>query len=129
MAAAKFLGMSSVPTICLEGLTPDQIRGYMLAGNRLAEKSGWSSAILAIELQHLINIDTNFDITVTGFEVSEIDVVLSTQAKDKADPSEVFELPSSSDAITQPSDLWQLGSTPNLLWKLRAPGVLFSANG
>lgn len=109
VAAAKFLGMSSVPTICLEGLTPDQIRGYMLADNRLAEKAGWDRAVLAIELQHLINIDTNFDITVTGFEVSEIDIVLSTPAKDKTDPSEVFELPSSSDAITQPSDLWQLG--------------------
>lgn len=50
--AAKLLGMDEVPTIRLEGLTGDQIRAYIIADNRLAEKAGWDNSILAIELQH-----------------------------------------------------------------------------
>src|SRR5580700_9133649 len=69
--AAKLLGMSSVPTICLENLTEDQIRTYILADNRLAEKAGWDTSILAIELQHLISVDLAFDVSITGFKVGE----------------------------------------------------------
>jgi hypothetical protein len=69
VAAAKLLGMTLVPTIRLEGLTEEQIRAYVIADNRLAEKAGWDNSILAIELQHLITIENNFDVTITGFEV------------------------------------------------------------
>jgi hypothetical protein len=50
--AAKLLGMDQVPTICLENLTEDQIRAYILADNKLAENAAWDKSILAIELQH-----------------------------------------------------------------------------
>lgn len=71
LAAAKLLIMSQVPTICLEGLTPDQIRAYVMADNRLAEKAGWDEEILAIELQYLLTIETDvdFDVTITGFDI------------------------------------------------------------
>ncbi|HET9282337.1 MAG TPA: ParB/Srx family N-terminal domain-containing protein [Candidatus Angelobacter sp.] len=51
--AAKIEGMEEVPTILLENLTPDQIKAYLVADNRLAEKAGWDYEILAIELQEL----------------------------------------------------------------------------
>jgi ParB-like nuclease domain len=54
--AAKLLSMTEVPTICLENLTPDQIRAYVIADNRLAEDAGWDEQILKIELQHLISL-------------------------------------------------------------------------
>src|ERR1035437_6840296 len=53
VAAANKLGLSRGPAIRLEDLTPDQMRAYVIADNRLAEKAGWDQAILAIELQHL----------------------------------------------------------------------------
>jgi ParB-like chromosome segregation protein Spo0J len=62
--AAKLLGMDEIPTIRLEGLTTDQIRAYIIADNRLAEKAGWDYSILAIELQHLLIIDSDLDVTV-----------------------------------------------------------------
>jgi ParB-like chromosome segregation protein Spo0J len=66
LEAARQLGMDQVPTIRLENLTEDQIRAYVIADNKLAENAGWDKAILAIELQHLLNIeDPDFDITVT----------------------------------------------------------------
>jgi len=45
--AAKLLGINKVPTIRLENLTSDQIRAYILADNRLAEKAGVNLAILS----------------------------------------------------------------------------------
>jgi DNA modification methylase len=105
--AAKSLKMSEVPTICFDNLSPDQIRAYALADNKLAEKAGWDKSILAIELQHLLNIETEFDITVTGFEIPEIDLLLSSGNAPDAD--DLFEFEGSSEPVTQPGDMWRLG--------------------
>ena len=106
--AAKLLGMSSVPTICLENLTEDQIRTYILADNRLAEKAGWDDSILAIELQHLISVDLGFDIAITGFEVGEIDLILQEAAgkEEQEEPVEITPGP----AVTKRGDIWLLGN-------------------
>jgi DNA modification methylase len=108
VAAAKLLGMSMVPTIRLEHLSPDQIRGYVIADNRLAELAGWDKSILAIELQYLLTIEDNFDIAITGFDMPEIDLLLSTPAN-KPDPDDVFAAPDPNQAISEPGTLWHLG--------------------
>src|SRR5579872_6281973 len=107
VAAAQLLGRSHVPTLRLENLSPDQVRAYVLADNRLAEKAGWDKSVLEIELQHLLTID-DFDITITGFEVAEVDVLL---AESNAQPGseDLFELSEASQVISRPGDLWQLG--------------------
>ena len=48
--AAKLLGMSDVPTVQVDHLTPAQIRAYVIADNRLAENVGWDRALLALAL-------------------------------------------------------------------------------
>jgi ParB-like chromosome segregation protein Spo0J len=106
-AAAKLLGMDRVPTICLETLTESQVRAYVIADNRLAEKAGWDKSILAIELQHLMTID-NVDVTVTGFEVAEIDLILQ-EVTDKRDQDDIFGVPESGQAVTKSGDIWLLG--------------------
>jgi DNA modification methylase len=106
--AAKLLGIAHVPTIRLDGLTEDQLRAYVLADNRLAEKAGWDQSILSIELQHLLALDTDLDVTVTGFEVPEIDLILS-QAQAKPDASDVFDIDRMDPAVTRVGDIWKLG--------------------
>jgi hypothetical protein len=108
VAAAMQLGMSLVPTIQLENLSPDQIRAYVLADNRLAEKAGWDKSVLAIELQHLLTIESDFDISSTGFEVPEIDLILSCKTG-KPDPDDNFEIIETDNATSQLGDLWSLG--------------------
>lgn len=104
--AAEILGMDEVPTVCLDQLTEDQVRAYVLTDNKLAENAGWDKSILAIELQNLLASDS-FDVTVTGFEVPEIDVILGEVV---AKPDEDDELPASQGpAINHLGDLWQLG--------------------
>jgi DNA modification methylase len=106
--AAKLLGIEYVPTIRLEHLTEAQVRAYVLADNRLAEKAGWDQAILAVELQHLLTID-DIDVTVTGFEIPEIDLILEGATDKEQDPDDSFEVDEPLQPTTQPGDLWQLG--------------------
>lgn len=107
LEAAKLLGMMTVPTILLESLTPDQIRAYAIADNKLAENAGWDKAILAIELQHLLTVSEDFDVTITGFEVPEIDLIVQEGAA--VDPADTLDGTQEGPAICQPGDLWQLG--------------------
>jgi hypothetical protein len=108
VAAAKVLGITEVPTIQLESLSEEQIRAYILADNKLAENAGWDRSILAIELQHLLTVDNQFDVTITGFEIPEIDLILKQET---AEADEDDELPEEGvgPAVTQPGDLWLLG--------------------
>jgi DNA modification methylase len=108
VAAAKLLGMKSVPTIRLKDLSEDQVRAYLIADNRLAEKAGWDKSTLAIELQHLLSIDCNFDVTITGFEVPEIDPILQEAARQQED-DDIFKVDEKNRTVTRPGDLWQLG--------------------
>src|SRR5467141_5351820 len=70
--AAKLLGIDAVPTVRLSHLSEADKRAYILADNKLAEKAGWDREILAIELQALIDLD--FDVELTGFETADIDI-------------------------------------------------------
>lgn len=107
--AAKLLKLESVPTLRIDHLSDAQKKAYIIADNRLAEKSGWDNEILAIELQTLVEMDTSFDITVTGFEMAEIDFKI--QSLDEADPDGDDDLPAVPvEPITKPGDLWVLGN-------------------
>lgn len=64
--------MTEVPCIFVEDLTEMQKRAYILADNKLALDAGWDDEILKGELKFLQ--DNNFDITITGFEMGEIDL-------------------------------------------------------
>ncbi|MGB8480718.1 MAG: DNA methyltransferase [Acidobacteriaceae bacterium] len=106
--AAKLLGMSVAPTIRLSSLTEDQIRAYILADNRLAEKAGWEASTLAIELQYLLTVDLGFDVTITGFEVPEIDLIIQ-EATNKPDADDEVGPFALGPPVTRPDDLWLLG--------------------
>ncbi len=58
--AAKELGLETVPTLKLSHLTPEEVRAYVIADNKLALNAGWDIDMLAIEFQALI--DSEFDL-------------------------------------------------------------------
>src|SRR5277367_4539783 len=76
VAAAKLIGMTHVPVLRINHLSDDEKRAYVLADNQLAARAGWEPDILAIELQHLTEIAVDLDLTVTGFEMPQIDLIL-----------------------------------------------------
>lgn len=107
--AASKVGMEQVPTIRIEGLSEEQIRAYIIADNKLAENAGWDRSILAIELQHLMTLDcADFDVTITGFEVAEIDSILEEAQEDSALEDPIPEPSFEQAAVTKPGDVWLL---------------------
>ena len=76
--AAKKLGMSHVPAIRLTHLSPAQVRAFRIAENKLASLAEWDHEALAVEFQGLVEL--SFDLSLTGFEMPEIDHTIETHA-------------------------------------------------
>ena len=53
LKAANKLGLKTVPTVIADDLTPEQIKAYRLADNRVAQESGWDIELLGLEIQDL----------------------------------------------------------------------------
>ncbi len=109
LAAAKLLGMDQVPVLKLSHLSQAERRAYILADNKLALNAGWDREVLAIELQGLIDLD--FEVELTGFSAAEIDFALDAAADAKPNGDDgLDDVPAlAGPAVTRPGDLWQLG--------------------
>ena len=106
--AAKLAGLTEVPAVVISHLTPAQKKAYILADNRLAELSGWDKNILKVELEELQSIeDGDFDLTLTGFDTPEIDVLLAPP--DAPAPENANFLEKAIPAQVKSGDLWLLG--------------------
>ena len=88
--AAKLLGLRQVPVIRLSHLSETEIRAYLLADNKLAEKAGWDRELLAIELEELqIALpEIGLDIGITGFDPGEIDTIMLDFGEGQANPAD-----------------------------------------
>lgn len=108
--AAKQLGWTKVPTLALSHLSDKERQAYILADNKLALNAGWDREILAIELQALVDVD--FDVELTGFSLAEVDLVLDEYSDADPDGREAPEdaVPVlNGEAVTRRGDIWLLG--------------------
>jgi len=111
LEAARNLGLDEVPAIRVGYLSEEQKRALMLADNKIAANAGWDLEILAHELADLSTMDLAFDIDLTGFEVGEIDLILEAGAVIDPLQAEMSPMPDRTlPPITQPGDVWSLGS-------------------
>ena len=97
--AAKQMGMVKVPCLFVEGLTEAQYKAYVLADNRLTELGEWNMDLVNLELQALQDMD--FDISLTGFEMPEIETEEPEIVED--------EIPEEVETRCKLGDIWQLG--------------------
>lgn len=108
--AAKLIGRKTVPTLALSNLSEADRRAYVLADNKLALNAGWDKEILAIELQALVDLD--FDVELTGFSLAEVDLVLDEAADadpDGRDPADDIVPDPTDQTVSRHGDLWLLG--------------------
>lgn len=108
--AARLAGLSRVSVIRLGHLTEAQKRAYLIADNKIAERAGWNREILAIELGELSELlpVEDLDVSLTGFETAEIDLLLADMAASKQEPEDTIpSLPAH--PVTQRGDSWLLG--------------------
>ncbi|MCG3181400.1 MAG: hypothetical protein BIFFINMI_03793 [Phycisphaerae bacterium] len=107
LKAALKLGLAKVPVHVAKDLTPAQIKAYRLADNQTATLAEWNMELLPIELKDLQGMDFNLDLL--GFSAEDLSSMLAPEGTaGLTDPDEVPAPPDA--AITQPGDIWVLGS-------------------
>lgn len=107
--AAKLLGLTEVPVIQLSHLTSAQATAYMLADNKLTDRSSWDDHKLADQLKELSELAIEFDIEATGFQAPEIDLRIQSLEPADSDAADNFEYVPSP-IVSRPGDSWQLGN-------------------
>lgn len=117
--AARLLGMDTVSTITLPGISEAQRRALVLADNRIALNAGWDEALLALELSDLK--EAGIDLGISGFEEGELDRPLS-EAEEDEDPTGPVVIPEpSSNPASRTGDPWILGDHRLLCGDLTSP--------
>ncbi|MBV1868153.1 MAG: ParB N-terminal domain-containing protein [Marinosulfonomonas sp.] len=109
LEVARQLGLATVSCICIDHLSAIEKRSLKIALNKTQETGTWDEGALKLEFEYLLEFGT--DLTVTGFEPTEIDAVLDIGGTvEEADPLDEFgELPSAdAKAVTRLGDTWKL---------------------
>ncbi len=106
--AAVKVGLSTVPTVTLQGMDENSRKAYILAANRIAQNAGWDASLLKIELQDLE--DVGFNLELTGFTQDEIESYLNPEIinSGECDEDEFGEAPE--EPITKLGDIWICGN-------------------
>lgn len=110
--ACKELGIEEVPTINLQHLTEAQAKAFIIADNRLAENSLWDDHLLAEQLKALSEVELDFSLDATGFELGEIDLRIegiASAAAGERDPADALPKTEKGVQVSRAGDLWLLG--------------------
>jgi DNA modification methylase len=93
------------PTVDLSHLSAAERRAYILADNRMALDAGWDDELLRAELSALTDLD--FDLSLTGFDDTELAGLLADPPAGLTDPDEAPEPPQT--PVSRRGDVWILG--------------------
>jgi DNA modification methylase len=105
--AAKRLGMTAVPAVRVEHLTPAQKKAYIIADNQLATLAGWDKELLKIEVLDIIELDSAFELEVIGLEPVILDQIMLSNDTDEPEEDPMALL--RPDPVSRKGDLWILG--------------------
>lgn len=94
--AAIKLGMTDVPCVVADGLTPEQVKAYRIADNKTGELSDWNMELLGLELDEITTID------MSAFGFTPEDHFPSVVEDD-------FDIVLPDEPITKLGDIWKLG--------------------
>lgn len=104
--AARKLGMAEVPCVRLDHLTETQMRAYILADNKLAEKGGgWDEEMLRLEVEELAELDV--DLGEIGISDEELAELTNEENEGLTDAEETPEPPAQPVSVL--GDVWVMG--------------------
>ena len=108
LEAAKKAGLTEVPCIKLTGLTLAQKKAYLIADNKLALNASWDFEMLADQFGELA--ESGFQVDMTGFDLPEIDALLSDVSEASIKPQgpddDHLEPPSAGQVVSRVGDRW-----------------------
>ena len=111
LKAAEQLGLTEVPVVIAENLTPEQVQAYRIADNKTGEIAEWNYDLLPIELRDLQEKD--FDLSLLGFDTDELDRLLNGSSEEnvvaegETDADAVPDVPE--EPVSQAGVIYQLG--------------------
>ncbi len=109
LAAARKLGLATVPVVVLDHLTPTQRRALVIADNKIAENAGWDEELLRLELAELQ--DADFDLALTGFDADELlEIMAGEEAATEGHTDEDAAPDVPITPVSKPGDVWIMGS-------------------
>jgi DNA modification methylase len=100
---ARKVGLTELPVVLCDHWSPAQVKAFRLMVNRSVTWADWDEDALALELQEIQESD--FDLSLTGFDPGEIDGLLALEDEEAANAAPP--LPES--PVSQMGDLWVLG--------------------
>ena len=112
LEAAKQLNIKEVPCIIADNLSEERIKAYRIMDNKSAEYASWDLELLTQELNDLIKMD--FDLELTGFSDDELEDLGLNYNFDEfvdeglSDEDEVPEI--SEETVSREGDVWILGN-------------------
>jgi site-specific DNA-methyltransferase (adenine-specific) len=104
LLACKKLGMTTVPVIVRDDLTPAQAKASRIADNKVAE-SEWDEDLLRLELSELDEL--GFDLDLTGFDDFDLTLEDESTIDDDADLNDAPEPPEI--PVSKRGDVWLCG--------------------
>ena len=107
LKAARKLGLEEVPVVIADDLSEAQIKAFRLVANQSANWAEWNEEFLRLELLDLKEMD--FDLDLTGFDMSEVDRLIQANREIYDDDFEEEKVDENESAITKQGDLWILG--------------------
>ncbi|MER8400421.1 DNA methyltransferase [Mesorhizobium sp. M1348] len=108
--AAILAGLAFVPCLIVDHLTEAQKRAFVLADNKLTLNATWDEEKLSIALSEILEIDVNFDLSLTGFDAHEVDrLSVEFAPEDQTNSPKDDKLPeieADEPAVTREGDIW-----------------------
>ena len=92
LKAAQKLELAKVPVLVADHLSPEQVKEYRIADNKLAELATWNYELLLSEIESLQ--DSGLDLSLLDFEVVNLAEPIEEVTKEgKTDPNQVPDNP------------------------------------
>lgn len=107
--AAKKLSMPRIPVVEIRHLSKAQLKALRITDNRLAQHAHWDERLLGENFVELKELDFEFDLSITGFTLPEIDLKLQDLHESKPEHVDEEVDAATGVAVCETGDVWQLG--------------------
>lgn len=107
--AAQDIGYDTIPVVEIDHLSDAQIKTLRIAYDRIHEDAEWDKEALKLEFEELQILVPEIDLSITGFEVPEIDAILNLDLPADDDPLNQIPEVDKNQTRVKLGDLYQLG--------------------
>lgn len=108
VAAAKLVGLATLPIIRMSHLDPEQQRMFAIFDNKIASEGTIDLDAVRLELSEIVIAAPDIEISDSGFEVAEIDAMNGLHRTQELDDLDDDPEPAS-EPISRLGDVWILG--------------------